>query len=72
MGGISKKAELLLSPGRCPWGINREGARVTFEGKYIVEGKRPWSFRKLTPASVRLPCEMPCAAHIHCEREMKA
>lgn len=39
-GGISKKAGLFLSCGRCPQGINR-GVWVTSEGKYPRKGKRP-------------------------------
>lgn len=61
MGGISKKTELLLSPGRCPQGINGEGARVTFEGKYPAKGNRPQSLRKLS----LMPGEVLRAAHIH-------
>lgn len=60
MGGISKKAELVLSPGRCPWGINRE-VWVTFEGKYPRKEKRPESFKKLTPVSDAALRNAPCS-----------
>lgn len=67
MGGISKKAKLLFSLGRCPQGINR-GIWVTFEGKYPRKGKKPWSFRKPTPVS-DTACEMLHAAHVRYERK---
>ena len=59
-GGISKKAELFLSPGRCPWGINR-GVWVTFEGKYPRKGKISQSFGKLTPVSDAALWNAPCS-----------